>query len=144
MPGLHSKHGNVLETLDKFYKAESAYLAEGSGDFGPIAATLDPECVLYQPLSLPYGGEWRGHDGFERWMHSFAQTWTFLEVRDPEQMPLGEVVVIRSHVYAERRGTGEKLDWPLLQYFKFREGLILELWPFYWDTAKLMAELHSR
>ena len=136
-----SEHAKMLKTLDSFYKAESAYLASGGGDFTAIAATLNSECVIYQPRSLPYGGEWRGHHGFERWMRSFTQIWSSLEVTGPEQMLIGDVVISRSHVYAQRRASGEKLDWPLLQYFKFRAGLILELWPFYWDTATLLAQL---
>ena len=139
----HSEHANMLATLDRFYRAESACLAAGGGDFGAIAATLDSECVIYQPLSLPYGGEWRGHRGFEHWMRSFTQVWASLAVKDPEQMPVGDVVISRSHVYAERRGSNQKLDWPLLQYFKFRNDLILELRPFYWDTATLAAKLQQ-
>ena len=57
----------ALATLDRFYKEEAAYLAAGGGDFSAIAATLDPECVIFQPASLPYGGKWRGHAGFEAW-----------------------------------------------------------------------------
>ncbi len=140
----HSEEARMLATLDSFYKAESAYLRVGGGDFAAIAATLDPECVIYQPSSLPYNGVWRGHGGFEEWMRLFTQIWASLEVTDPEQMPVGNVVISRSHVYAERRGSGEKLDWPLLQYFRFREGLIVELWPFYWDTATLIDQLQRR
>ncbi len=138
-----SESAGMLKTLDEFYKAESSYLAAGGGDFSPIAATLDPQCVIYQPRSLPYGGEWHGHDGFERWMRLFTAMWASLEVKEPQQLLMDEVVISRSHVYAERRGSGEKFDWPLLQYFTFREGLILELWPFYWDTATLLAQLSS-
>ncbi len=134
-------HGRMLKTLELFYQAEGAYLRAGGGDFTAIASTLASECVLYQPPSLPYGGEWRGHRGFEKWMQSFSLTWAAMEVTKPEQMPIGDVVISRSHVHAERRGTGEKFDWPLLQYFKFREGLISELWPFYWDTATLVDQL---
>ncbi len=131
----------IPATLDTFYKAESAYLRAGGGDFAAIAATLDPECVIYQPASLPYGGEWRGHNGFEEWMRLFTQVWASIEVTNPEQISMGDVVISRSHVYAEHRRSGEKYDWPLLQYFRFHDGLIAELWPFYWDTAALIVHL---
>lgn len=136
-----SEDTKILQTLDSFYKAESAYLRAGGGDFAAIAATLDPECVIYQPASLPYGGEWRGHSGFEDWMQRFTRIWASMEVTNPEQISMENIVISRSHVYAERRGSGERLDWPLLQYFKFHEGLIAELWPFYWDTAALIDQL---
>ena len=127
------------EILAHFYKAESAYLAAGGDDFSPIAATLDPECVLYQPVSLPYGGEWRGPSGFEAWMKAFSAQWTSLEVRGAELYPSGDVVVSRSHVYAVSRVSGRQLDWPLLQFFRLRDRRILELRPVYWDTAALLA-----
>ena len=132
-----------LDTLRRFYAAESAYLAAGGGDFGPIAATLDPQVVIQQPASLPYGGEWRGHAGFEAWMRAFAQQWAAMDVTGSELLTSGDVVVSRSHVHATHRPTGRRLDWPLLQHFRFRGGRILELWPFYWDTATLVSLMQS-
>ena len=134
----------ALATLTRFYEAESAYLASGADDFAGIAATLDPEVVIYQPASLPYGGTWRGHRGFEAWMQAFAQQWSSLEVRDAELYPNGDVIVSRSHVYAVAKSTGKAIDWPLLQFFRVRQNKIFELRPFYWDTAALLAALNSR
>ena len=131
-----------MATLARFYEAESAYLTSGGGDFSGIAATLDPECVIYQPASLPYGGEWRGHSGFEAWMQAFSQQWSRLEVKDVELYPNNDVVVSKSHVYAVAKATGLHLDWPLLQFFRVRGDKILELRPFYWDTAALQAALN--
>ena len=134
---------SLMATLSKFYKAESAYLASGDGDFSGIADTLDPECVIYQPASLPYGGEWRGHSGFEAWMQAFSQQWSSLEVKETELYSQGDVIVSKSHVYAVAKATGLNLDWPLLQFFRVREQKIVELRPFYWDTAALLTGLNG-
>ena len=131
----------ALAILTRFYDAESKYLAAGGGDFSGVAATLDPECVIYQPESLPYGGAWRGHSGFEAWMQAFAQQWSSLEVTDAELYPHGDVIVSRSHVCAIAKGSDLRLDWPLLQFFRLRNSVILELRPFYWDTAALLTAL---
>ena len=95
-----------LDTLRRFYAAEAAYLAAGGGDFTGIAATLDPEVVIRQPASLPYGGEWRGHPGFEAWMRAFAGQWAAMDVTGSELFPAGDVVVSRSHVHATHKPTG--------------------------------------
>jgi ketosteroid isomerase-like protein len=134
----------ALDTLMRFYEAETAYLAPDGGDFRVIAAMLDPECVLYQPRSLPYGGEWRGHEGFEKWMQKLGEQWSSLEVKDPELYPSGDVVISRSQVYAVARATGHRIDWPLLQFFKVRNGKILELRPFHWDTAAMLPAMRKR
>ncbi len=52
-----SRSESALATLERFYEAETAYLAPGGGDFSGVAETLDPDCVMYQPASLPYAGE---------------------------------------------------------------------------------------
>lgn len=48
----------ALRVIGEFYEAEAAYLIAGGGDFSDIAATLNRECVIFRPASLPYGGEW--------------------------------------------------------------------------------------
>ena len=134
---------SLLATLNRFYEAETAYLLAAEPDFSGIAATLDPECVIYQPASLPYGGEWRGHAGFEAWMKAFASHWASLEARDPEFFPFHNVVISKSHVYAKSRITRHDADWPLLQLFRFRGSLIVELRPFHWDTAAILSAMHQ-
>ena len=130
-----------MANLERFYAAESAYLLAAESDFSPVAATLDPECVIYQPDSLPYGGAWRKHGGFEAWMRAFGEVWTSLEVKGAEIFSLGDVLVSRSHVYARSRRNEGEADWPLLQFVRVREARILELRPFYWDTAALLEGL---
>ena len=94
-----------IAILNQFFGAETSYIAAGGGDFGPIAATLDPECVIYQPSSLPYGGEWRGLERFEAWMKAFTEQWSFLEATQPEFFAYDDAVTVRSHVHARARTT---------------------------------------
>ncbi len=130
----------AFATLMKFYEAETQYLSPGGGDFSVIAETLHPKCVLFQPHSLPYGGEWHGPEGFHSWMKAFGEEWSSLEVRDPHFFPSGDDVVFsRSHVFAVARRTGQDIDWPLLQFFRVKDDRILELRPFHWDTATMLS-----
>lgn len=133
--------GDPIDALKRFYAAETAFLSPDGGNFGPVAATLDANCVLHQPATLPYGGEWLGPAGFEAWMKAFRAEWATLEVRDPQFYPTGDVIIVHSHVYATARRTGRSVDWPLLQFIRVRNGLIFELRPFHWDTAALLPAL---
>ncbi len=47
------------DVLQRFYEAEARFMAAEQPDFGPVAPTLHPDCLLCEPESLPYGGEWR-------------------------------------------------------------------------------------
>ena len=64
----HTSSG--VEALKRFYKAESEYMQSGGKDFDPVAATLHPQIVMVQADSLPFGGQWHGRDGFDRWMRA--------------------------------------------------------------------------
>ena len=131
------------DVLARFYAAEEAYMAAEAPEFAPVAATLHPDCLIRQPAALPYGGEWRGHVGFEAWMQSFRATWSALSVRDPRVFPTEDPAVVfsRSHVHAIARATGRRTDWPLLQQIEVRDGLVLTLQPFHWDTAAMLSTL---
>ena len=137
MPNEHP----ATTVIQRFYEAEATYFAPDGGDFDALAATLDPECVLYQPASLPYGGEWRGPIGFERWLQAFSAQWSSLEVKNSEFYPIEDVVFSRSHVYAVARVSNQAINWPLLQFFRIRGDKILELRPFHWDTAAMLPAL---
>ncbi|MGV9797870.1 nuclear transport factor 2 family protein [Mycobacterium sp. NPDC003449] len=132
----------VIEVLHRFYAAETTYLESEPKDFSIIAAVLHPDCVMHQPDSLPYGGRWQGHDGFERWMTAFGAAWSTLVVTDPTFYVSGtDVVFVRSTVHATARANGAALSWPLLQMITVKDGLILEMQPFYWDTAAIIEPL---
>ncbi len=129
------------QVLQRFYEAEARYMAAEHPDFGPVAATLHPDCLLCEPASLPYGGEWRGRGGVERWMRLFRATWSSLEVRGSEIFGEGDTLFSRSHVYATARATNKPADWALLQQFTIRQDGVLELRPFHWDTAAILPAL---
>src|SRR5688500_13477140 len=67
---------SAIAVLQRFYAAETAYLESEPRDFAIIAATLHPDCTMHQPDSLPYAGQRRGHEGFERWMVAFSEVWS--------------------------------------------------------------------
>ena len=130
------------DVLQRFYEAEARFMAAEQPDFEPVALTLHPDCLLCEPASLPYGGEWRGQDGVERWIRMFKATWSSLEVRDSQVFGDGDTLFSRSHVYATARETNKQADWALLQQFTLQQGSILDLRPFHWDTAAIMPALH--
>ncbi|AWT51484.1 nuclear transport factor 2 family protein [Mycolicibacterium smegmatis] len=135
---------SAIEVLHRFYAAEAAYMESEPKDFAVVAATLHPDCVMHQPEALPYAGQWHGYQGFERWMAAFSEVWSSLTVTAPQFYSAGpDVVFVRSTVHATARANRAQLSWPLLQMITIKDGLILEIQPFYWDTALLAQSLSS-
>lgn len=127
----------AVAALRRFYAAEEHYIASGGHDFTPIAETLDPEIILFQAESLPYGGEWRGHEGFERWLRIMRETWSSAVARDPRFIEHGDTVVVLVTMEAQARVRQHLIHTPICQVVRACEGLLVEWRVFYWDTAAI-------
>ena len=133
----------TLETLMRFYAAESAYCEAGGGDFSAIAATLTPDVVLRIPESLSYGGEYHGPEQFEAWSTAFADVWAELAVTDARYYPSGDRIFVEANCSAVIRRNGKAINFPLYQYIIVKDGRIKELRPLYWDTKAVLDAINA-
>lgn len=126
--------------LERMYQAEAEYLAAGgpgAASFTTLAPFFAPDVVLWQADALPYGGDWRGHDGMERFFRAMSATWDRFELIEQVFLSDADPVVVLTHVNARSRESGRELRFPILQTITVTEGLITEVRPFYWDTAAI-------
>jgi uncharacterized protein len=131
---------DALAVLKGMYAAEQQYLdagGPGRASFETLAPFFAPDVVLHQADSLPYGGTWRGHAGMERFFVAMSAAWESFAMLEQEFHSEGDVVVVRTQVRATARATGRALEFPILQTVRVSDGRIVEVWPFYWDTAAI-------
>lgn len=132
-----------IEVIKRFYRAENAYMnasgEAGSASFGDMAATLDPGVVLHQSPDLPWGGEFRGHEGYERWARQMSAAFDRLEVKDERFFPEGDTVIITCRLITRVRATGKRLDLPMAQVVRVHGDRIVEFRPFYWNVPAYCA-----
>lgn len=133
--------------VERFYQAEAAYMNAGGGEAGAsfedMAATLDPDVVLHQSPDLPWGGEFRGHGGYEDWARQMSAALDRLEVADPQQIEQGDTVVITCRLITRSRANGETLDLPMVQIVRVKHGRIVEFRPFYWNVPAYCAAVQG-
>ncbi|WP_380163390.1 nuclear transport factor 2 family protein [Jannaschia sp. R86511] len=130
------------QVLRRFYEAELAYLTAGGpgrASFAGIASLLDPQVVMHQAAGLPYGGDWVGPDGVERFFAAMNDTWEYLEVREPRFLEDGDTLVVLCDLVTRSRARGVDMHAPMVQVIQVRDGLIVDFRPFYWDTAAVAA-----
>jgi len=131
----HTSSG--VEALQRFYRAEAEYVRTGGEDFGPVAATLHPHIVMIQADSLPYGGQWHGREGFERWMQAFSQAWSSASTTDVRFFEHDDTVVVVAETEATARDSGESFRTSICHIVRIRDGLLMEFQVFYWDTVAM-------
>ena len=133
------------EILDRFYKAETIYMAsppEQRDLASGMGAVLSPELVVYQSPDLMFSSsEYHGHDGFLKWCEEMAGFFNGLVVADPkvyERQGSDEVLVHSTLELVTREG-GREWKRPLCQVVKVdrEKGWITSIRPFYWDVAGL-------
>ena len=130
--------------LRGMYAAEREYLAAGGashGDFAVLATYFAEDVVLCQAAALPYGGVWRGHDGLRAFFAAMAATWSEFEMLDQQFLATAETAVVRTRVRARARVSRREVSFPILQTLRVADGRISEVWPFYWDTAAIVAAI---
>lgn len=126
------------DVLTRFYAAERLYMASPAEkrDFTELSMTLSPEVLVHQSPDMPYGGEYKGHEGFLKWSEAMATCFDRMEVSDRSVMHNGGEVVVTSTLRMRVRKSGEEVIGPLIQWIKVDRdaGTIKEIRPFYWNV----------
>lgn len=139
---------DAIAVLRRFYQAEAAYMKAGGAahgvSFDAIAATLDPNVVLHQSPDLPWGGEFRGHDGYAEWARQMSDAFDQLAVRDEQLFASGDTVVSVCRLVTRSRANGRVIDAPMAQVVKMGDGRITEFRPFYWNVPDYQAAMRGR
>jgi nucleoside-diphosphate-sugar epimerase/ketosteroid isomerase-like protein len=94
---------------------------------------VDEEAVWREAETLPWGGEWRGPEGFARLTREI-DTLAELTVRGHEIVQAGEVVELRLDAVFTSRKSGRRLPMKVVEHYRVREGKIYGADAFYKDT----------
>lgn len=133
-----------VAALERFIQAEVDYFNAEDAEF-PAEEHLDPEFVLYEPESMPYGGEWHGPDGFRSFLKVMDKTWRKMgPLKPPELIEQGNTVIVLATLDAESRATGRAVQPSVCQVVRVRGRRLLEARMFYWDTATINEVLGNR
>jgi uncharacterized protein len=111
-------------------------------DLAGILDAYDPDIVIHEADSLPYGGDHRELQGAKRHAHGFWRTWRFLQSAEETKLGAtfldgGDHVVAFFRHRAHSAG-GKKMDVPVVGVYGVRGGKVVEARMFHFDTAKIL------
>lgn len=114
--------------------------AMSAGDFAATSDMIDRDFVVQEAAGLPYAGTYRGIDGWRELSKAVLKTWADFKIRPLEL--LGETdntLVVRFALSGRSRRTGTSFETTVLELWRFRDGRLCEIVPYYWDTHHLAA-----
>ncbi len=114
------------------------FAAAAAHDQQRIAAILDPGVVVVEAAALPYGGRHVGIDAFRALVRRVFRLWSDTQVEVRQLIGDGDVVVVLATLSARSKADGKAFSMPIAEVWQLRNGRVIEIQPFYFDTHALL------
>ena len=120
--------------------SEQFLAALQSGDQAALGEMLHPEFEVEEAAGLPYGGVYRGIQGWLELSNAVIGTWSKFRLQLIEYAgESADSLVIRFAISGRSRKTGKPFESTVLELWKFKDGKLLRIHPYYFDTQLLAA-----
>lgn len=124
-----------VETVRRLFRAVEERDLEGLLD------SYDPDIVIHEADSLPYGGDHRGLKGARRHAYGFWHTWRFLQSSGERELGAtfldGGDCVVALFRHRAHSADGKRVDLPVVGVYEVRGGRVVEARMFHFDTAEI-------
>lgn len=127
-------------TQAKMDNVERFQAAFAAGDRELLAKLVHPDFEVIQSSALPYGGRYRGLDGFfEFALKIFPTTWRIQQFEmlhrfdEKTNEPGLESVVLMFHLVGTVAATGKPVDTTLLEHWVLKDGKLLHAKPHWFE-----------
>jgi hypothetical protein len=131
----------AMELLTRMFDVELRFLQSDKPDLGMLATAFHPDVVVHEPKSLPYAGDWIGFEGIGALFRRMREVWSDLKVEKLEATRDGDVVFMTCIIHLTSRATAVSIVQPFAEVLRFKDELLVEGTPFYYDTAEILAAI---
>lgn len=112
------------------------YSRIAAADIDGALALLFPHLTARQAFGLPFGGVYTGQDGFRNMARRIYDRWPDFRVEPLRFFATGDTVIVLTHLTGHAPGAPQPLDMDMLELWRAEDGRLVEVRPFYWDTAE--------
>ena len=131
----------AMELLKRMFDVELRFLRSDKPDLQMLATAFHPDVVVHEPKSLPYAGDWDGLTGIGALFRKMRDVWSNLQVEQLDATRDGDTVYMACTIHLTSRKTGASITQPFAEVLRFKDELLIEGTPFYYDTAEILAAI---
>ena len=106
-------------------------------DLESVLALMHPEVEVFEPASLPYGGTWKGRDGFAELLQKIMGLADLSIGDDPKIHETSDGLIMEMQVTFTSHKDGEAFATSAVEVDRLRDGLVREIDVFYKDVAAI-------
>jgi ketosteroid isomerase-like protein len=135
------KPQSAIDLLTRMFDVELRFLQSDKPDLRMLATAFHPDVVVHEPKSLPYAGDWIGFEGIAALFRRMREVWSDLRVEQLEATRDGDAVFMTCTIHLTSRVTGISVVQPFAEVLRFKDELLVEGTPFYYDTVEILAAI---
>ena len=135
------KPQSAIDLLTRMFDVELRFLQSDKPDLRMLATAFHPDVVVHEPKSLPYAGDWTGFEGIGALFRRMREVWSDLSVEQLEATRDGDAVFMICTIHLTSRVTGVSVVQPFAEVLRFKDELLVEGTPFYYDTVEILAAI---
>lgn len=124
-----------VETLKVIYTHMRA------GEWEEINNYISDDFVAYEPVSMPFGGEWHGENVFKRLFAAVMESFDSPSVEPIDMSGGDEWVFYAINLSFTSKATGERVTYRLIENGRVIDGKLTELHLHYFDTAGILKHI---
>ena len=103
-----------------------------------VDAMLSGDLVITEAPGLPYGGTFHGPAGWRALNRAVAAAWGEIQVEVTEILgETADTLVVLMAMSGTAQATGQPFTTTILEIWRFTDGRISAITPYYWDTQHL-------
>lgn len=108
----------------------------GAGQEPVMAEHLSQDVVLSVAKGMPYGGDYPGFQGYRDIVGALMASWSEIAFAPAEYAAVGDKVVAISRITGKLL-SGKAIDQPFCEIWELKDGKIVHVTPFYYDTQEI-------
>ena len=120
---------------------QAVFAASAEEDWDTVKSFLHDDIHVFEPDSLPYAGVIVGPENFIDLNQRGFNTWADTDHTIEHIVADGDHVVILGNMSGRGKATGQAFSVPLAAVWRLKDGKVVEVRPFYFDT-KVMHDAH--
>ncbi len=115
-------------------------LANGhAGRWDIVRPLVADDVVLHVPKGLPFGGDYRGFEGYKEILGKIGGFFTELKGGPREFATVGNKVIVMSTLSGRIAKNGRPISFPLTDIWELEDRKVREITAFYYDTREISA-----